>query len=44
MRERERVLSEDHGGTIEERIALANAISGMTVLRREVAEWQKRLA
>ena len=42
LRERERVLSEDHGGTPEERIALADAISGMRVLRREAAEWQNR--
>lgn len=42
VRERERVLSEDHGGTPEEKIALADAISGLRVLRREAAEWQNR--
>jgi hypothetical protein len=44
IRERQRVLSEDHGGTTEERQAIEDAINGMTVLRREAAEWQNRRA
>ena len=42
IHERQRVLSEDHGGTPAERLALANAINRMKVLRQEAAEWQKR--
>lgn len=38
--ERQRVLSMDHGGTPEERQAIADAINGMKVLRKEAAEWQ----
>jgi hypothetical protein len=37
------VLSQDHGGTDEERAALVNAMSGLGVLRMNVAsrlEWQ----
>jgi hypothetical protein len=34
IRERKRVLSEDHGGTSAERLALANAIDGMKALRQ----------
>jgi len=39
IQERQRVLSLDHGGTPEERQAMANALSGMKGLRREVADW-----
>ena len=42
IHERQRVLSEDHGGTLAERLALANAINRMQVLRQEAVEWQKR--
>ncbi len=42
IRERQRVLSEDHGGTPEERQAIADALSGITVLGREASEWQNR--
>ena len=38
--ERKRVLSFDHGGTPEERHALAAALSGLIALRRDVGEWQ----
>ncbi len=38
--DRHRVLSEDHGGTAEERKALANATSGLMFLRRDVESWQ----
>lgn len=37
-----RVLSEDHGGTPEERHALTDAMNGLMVLRREGASWQDR--
>jgi hypothetical protein len=33
------VLSQDHGGTQEERDALVNAMSGLRVLRMNVASW-----
>ena len=42
IRERQRVLSLDHGGTAEERTAIADAISGLTVLGREAAEESAR--
>ena len=42
IHERERVLSEDHGGTADERQAIADAMSGMTSLRKEAAGWQSR--
>ena len=40
IQKRQHVLSMDHGGTPEERQAIANALNGMKVLRTEVAEWQ----
>jgi hypothetical protein len=42
MDERQRVLSPGHGGTPEERQSLADAISGLKLLRREAADWQDR--
>lgn len=39
---RQRVLSEDHGGTLEERQALADAVNKLSVLRSDVASWQDR--
>ena len=33
-------FSQDHGGTPEENQAIQDALSGLTVLRREVALWQ----
>jgi hypothetical protein len=40
--ERQRVLSADHGGTPEERRAIANALTSLAVLRKEAEEWQAR--
>jgi hypothetical protein len=40
--ERKHALSLDHGGTPEERHAIAAALSGLTALRGEVAEWSGR--
>jgi hypothetical protein len=42
IRERQRVFSENHGGTADERQAIADAIRGMQILRSEAAEWQNR--
>jgi len=44
IHDRQRVLSEDHGGTPQERLAIANALNGMRTLRTEVADWQSRQA
>ena len=35
-------LSQDHGGTQDEREALVNAMSGLGVLRMNVASWLER--
>ena len=40
LHERQRVLSQDHGGTPEERQAIDDAFRSLRVLRQEVAEWQ----
>lgn len=40
--ERKHALALDHGGTPEERRAIAAALSGLTVLRGDVAEWRSR--
>jgi hypothetical protein len=40
--ERKHALSLDHGGTPEERHAIAAAPNGSTVLREDVAEWRSR--
>jgi hypothetical protein len=40
--ERQHALSLNHGGTPEERHAIGAALSGLTVLRTDVAEWQRR--
>jgi hypothetical protein len=40
IQERQRVLAMDHGGTPEERQAIADALNGMNCLRMEVGEWQ----
>jgi hypothetical protein len=42
MHERQRVLSLDHGGTPEERQAIADALHGITHLKTEVRDWEKR--
>ena len=39
IRQRRLVLSQDHGGTDEERAALVNAMSGLRILRMNVASW-----
>jgi hypothetical protein len=44
MHDRQRELSADHGGTPEERQAIANALNGMRTLREELAYWQSRQA
>jgi hypothetical protein len=36
------VLSQDHGGTQEERDALVGAMNGLKVLRKDVAGWLER--
>ena len=40
--ERQRVLSEDHGSTPEEREAIDDALGGLKVLRKEAGEWLYR--
>jgi hypothetical protein len=42
IHERQRVLAMDHGGTPEERQAIADALNGMNALQTEAAEWQNR--
>ena len=42
MHKRRLVLSQDHGGTLEERKALANAFNGIRVLRMDAASWLER--
>lgn len=42
MHERQRALSEDHGGTAAERQAIVDAINSIKVLHGDVDEWQKR--
>jgi hypothetical protein len=42
IRKRKHVLLMDHGGTPEERQAIADALNGMKSLQAEVAEWQVR--
>ena len=39
IQKRQHVLSLDHGGTPEERQAIADALKGMKNLKTEVAEW-----
>jgi len=39
IHQRRLVLCQDHGGTEEERAALVNAMSGLRVLRINVASW-----
>lgn len=41
IRARLNEFSLDHGGTPEENQAIADARSGLTVLRKEVAAWQE---
>ena len=44
IKQRQRVLSMDHGGTPAERQAIADALSGMRSLKAETAAWQNRQA
>jgi len=44
IHDRQRVLSEDHGGTPQERQAITKALNAMRTLRTEVADWQSRQA
>jgi len=39
IQDRQRVLAADHGGTPEERRAIAAAITGLNALLKESAEW-----
>jgi hypothetical protein len=41
---RKRVLSQDRGGTPEERQGITNALNVLGTLRTEVADWQSRQA
>lgn len=40
IHERQHILSRDHGGTPEEKQAIADALNGMKALRTESASWQ----
>lgn len=42
IQERQHVLSLDHGGTPEERHAIADALNGIRVLRTELAQRRSR--
>jgi hypothetical protein len=42
IRKRQHVFSMDHGGTREERQAIADALRGIEGLRADVDEWQNR--
>jgi len=44
IHKRRLVLSQDYGGTPEEREALVNAMSGLRVLRMDAASWLGRKA
>ncbi len=44
MNDRQRVLSQDHGGMPDERQAITNALNALGTLRTEVADWQSRQA
>jgi len=41
INDRKRVLSQDHGGTPEERQAIANALNALGTLRTEVDDWHR---
>jgi hypothetical protein len=42
IRKRQHVLSMDHGGTPEERQAIAGALHGIAQLKTEATDWQRR--
>src|SRR6266436_9445640 len=44
IHKRRLVLSQDHGGTPEEREALVNAMSGLRALQMDAATWLERQA
>jgi hypothetical protein len=44
INERKRALSQDRGGTPEERQAITSALNALGTLRTEVADWQSRQA
>ena len=44
IQERLFVLSQDHGGTLEERQAIGDALLGLRFLRKEVGQWDERQA
>ena len=41
IHKRRLVLAQDHGGTVEEREALVNAMSGLWALRMDAASWSQ---
>ena|ERR1700730_3350877 len=41
IRQREHDLSLDHGGTPEERQAIADALNGLNVLRQDAISWSR---
>jgi hypothetical protein len=42
IKDRKHVLSLDHGGTPDERQAMASALNALATIRTEVADWQGR--
>jgi hypothetical protein len=42
IHQRRLALSQDNGGTQEERDALVNAMNGLRVLRMDAAAWRER--
>ena len=42
IHERQHVLSMDHGGTAEERQAIADALNGVRCLHTEAADWKNQ--
>lgn len=42
INQRQHVLSMDHGGTPEERQAIADALNGMKALRKDAVDWKAR--
>jgi hypothetical protein len=42
IHQRRLVLAQDHGGTLEEREALVNAMSALRILRTDAASWLER--
>jgi len=42
IQERQHEFALNHGGTAEEQQAIADALSGLTVLRKDATSWAKR--